>query len=149
MRSLVVLLATALAAQAQQTAATFRPLHLFGDHMVLPAASTVPIGGVEKDTNERNALGFDYDGDGKGSGYNAPSLLGGFGSPPYFHNGACETYACVLSGVTHRRAGLPANAQDPLEDPRARRRLAAYLEAIDEQTRPHRREAAGRDEAEE
>jgi sialate O-acetylesterase len=47
MRSLLVLLATVLAAQAQQqTAAAFRPLHIFGDHMVLPAASCVPISGV-------------------------------------------------------------------------------------------------------
>ncbi|HEU4420429.1 MAG TPA: sialate O-acetylesterase, partial [Planctomycetota bacterium] len=46
MRSLVVLLAMVLPAQAQQTVAAFRPLHIFGDHMVLPAASTVPIGGV-------------------------------------------------------------------------------------------------------
>lgn len=101
------------------------------------------IGGVEKDTNERDALGFDYDGDGRGSGYNTPSLLGGFASPPYFHNGACESFECVLGSVSHRRAGLGQSESDPLEDPAARRALSVYLEAIDRSTPPH---AAAREE---
>ena len=100
------------------------------------------IGGVEKDTNELNALGFDYDGDGKGSGYNTPSLLGGFAVPPYFHNGACETFECVLSVVAHRRAGLPAGRPDPLNERAARDELALYLESIDLRTSPQ-----GSDEA--
>ena len=43
-----------------------------------------------------DALGTDYNGDGKGIGYNVPSLLGIDAVPPYYHNGACETLACVV-----------------------------------------------------
>lgn len=115
-------------------------LNVPGGANVLPGFPA--IGGVEKDANERDALGFDYDGDGKGSGYNTPSLLGGFGSPPYFHNGACETYDCVLANVVHRRAGLRRDASDPLAGAGERRALAAYLETIDLRTRPHRIDGA-------
>jgi YVTN family beta-propeller protein len=97
------------------------------------------IGGVETDTNELAALGFDYDGDGKGNGYNTPSLLGAFAAPPYFHNGACETLACVLADVSHRRAGQPEGRPDLLDDERARADLTLYLEAIDLGTRPQRK----------
>ena len=96
------------------------------------------IGGVETDTNGLNALGFDYDGDGKGNGYNTPSLLGGFTAPPYFHNGACETFQCVLADARHRRAGQRPGQADPLDDETARGMLALYLESIDLQTVPHR-----------
>ena len=63
------------------------------------------VGGIEKATPAAqrrgvarpapDALGIDYNGDGKGIGYNVPSLLGIDGLPPYYHNGACETLACV------------------------------------------------------
>jgi hypothetical protein len=33
----------------------------------------------------------DYNNDGRGNGFNVPSLLGIHASPPYLHNGACET----------------------------------------------------------
>jgi len=47
MRSLLVLLVIGLAVPAQQApVAAFRPSHLFGDHMVVPAGSNVPIRGV-------------------------------------------------------------------------------------------------------
>ncbi|HET6519158.1 MAG TPA: YncE family protein, partial [Geminicoccaceae bacterium] len=51
-----------------------------------------------------DALGIDYNGDGRGEGFNVPSLLGVHASPPYYHNGACETLACVVSDVNHRTA---------------------------------------------
>jgi YVTN family beta-propeller protein len=121
-------------------------LNVAGGANLLPGFPA--IGGVEKDANERNALGFDYDGDGKGNGYNTPSLLGGFASPPYFHNGACESYDCVLANVAHRRAGLSKGDRDPLVGAGERRALATYLEAIDLRTRPHRVGAAD-DETEE
>ena len=80
------------------------------------------------------ALGFDYNRDGKGAGYNVPSLLGIFNLPPYYHNGACETLACVLSDVSHRTAGglLP----DRLADPADQRRVVRFLETITAQTMP-------------
>jgi hypothetical protein len=95
------------------------------------------IGGIEKDTNELDALGFDYNQDGLGSGYNTPSLLGVLDVPPYYHNGACETLACVLADTRHRRAGLAPDERDPLDDARARRDLVLYLESIDEAAPPH------------
>ena len=62
------------------------------------------IGGEEKTaaTGDRralvrqDALGIDYNADGKGIGFNTPSLLGIFQLPPYYHNGACETLVCVV-----------------------------------------------------
>ncbi|WP_394847165.1 beta-propeller fold lactonase family protein [Pendulispora brunnea] len=95
------------------------------------------IGGIERDTNGLKALGFDYDGDGKGNGYNTPSLLGSYSVPPYFHNGACETFQCVLTHVKHRRAGQQPGRPDPLDSDGARASLALYLESIDVRTRPH------------
>jgi hypothetical protein len=94
------------------------------------------IGGVEKDANGLDALGFDYDGDGKGNGYNTPSLLGSHAVPPYFHNGACETFLCVLTVVPHRRAGLAEGQADPLDSRDARSQLALYLASIDLTTQP-------------
>jgi len=96
------------------------------------------IGGVETDSNGLRALGYDYDGDGKGNGYNTPSLLGSFSVPPYFHNGACETFQCVLVDEKHRRAGQRAGQRDPLDAGEARDALAQYLESIDLGTQPAR-----------
>ena len=45
MRTLFLVLATAGPALAQVDTVVFRPMHLFGDHMVVPAATRVPIGG--------------------------------------------------------------------------------------------------------
>src|SRR5204862_5675560 len=38
----------------------------------------------------QDGLGFDYNGDGKGTGFNVPSLFGIRAVPPYMHNGAAE-----------------------------------------------------------
>jgi YVTN family beta-propeller protein len=96
------------------------------------------IGAVEKDTNNNDALGFDHNGDGKGTGFNVPSLLGIHATPPYYHNGACETLDCVLADVNHRRAGLSAGQRDPLRAATARGQLKTFLESIDKDTRPIR-----------
>ncbi|MEW6583055.1 MAG: beta-propeller fold lactonase family protein, partial [Actinomycetota bacterium] len=48
------------------------------------------------------ALGKDHNGDGKGNGFNVPSLLGIHAVPPYYHNGACESLACVVGDRRHR-----------------------------------------------
>jgi YVTN family beta-propeller protein len=85
------------------------------------------IGAIEKDTNNNDALGFDHDGDGKGAGYNIPSLLGIHAAPPYYHNGACETLECVLADVNHTKVGLG-------QDQRAK--LATFLKSIDRGTSP-------------
>ena len=72
-----------------------------------------------------DALGNDHNGDGKGNGFNVPSLLGIHAVPPYCHNGACETLACVVADVKHRTANgtLPDAAATAAA--RADRRLPA------------------------
>lgn len=81
-----------------------------------------------------DALGFDYNGDGKGTGFVPQSLLGAFGTPPYYHNGACETVACVVNDVKHRTAnGL---FPDKLGAAADRAKLVAFVESIDAGTPP-------------
>ncbi len=95
-------------------------------------AGTPAIGGVEKAADGKDALGKDYDGNGKGAGYNIPSLLGAWAQPPYYHNGACETLACVLDDVTHRTANH--ERPDVLGSPTSRAHLAEFLKTLDDQT---------------
>jgi hypothetical protein len=103
------------------------------------------IGAVEKATQnvvagrstpnpEPDALGFDYNRDGRGIGYNVPSLLGIEGVPPYYHNGACETLACVVDNPKHRTAN--GRLPDRLTDARQRAQVVAYLRSIDDKTPP-------------
>jgi YVTN family beta-propeller protein len=96
------------------------------------------IGGAEKTTQgfaagvaqpAFDALGKDYNGDGRGAGYTVPSLLGIDSSPPFYHNGACETLACVLTNVNHR-TGLGAQP-DRLQNARDRDKVVAFLRSID------------------
>ncbi|MBC8160702.1 MAG: beta-propeller fold lactonase family protein [Roseiflexaceae bacterium] len=101
-----------------------------------PVPGQPEIGAVEKDTANKDALGKDHDGDGKGEGYNPPSLLGIYSVPPYYHNGACETLLCVLENVNHRRSGLRAGQADPLDAAAARAKLVSFLESIDADTAP-------------
>ena len=83
------------------------------------------VGAVEKATSALNgvvqaapdALGIDYNNDGQGNGFNVPSLLGIDAVPPYYHNGACETLACVVGNLKHRTA----NGKQP-DGARTRRR---------------------------
>jgi YVTN family beta-propeller protein len=80
----------------------------------------------------QDALGLDQNGDGKGTGFNVPSVLGLLALPPYFHNGACESLACVLTSVPHRTA---ANTQpDKLPGDKERAAVTAFLESIDATT---------------
>jgi YVTN family beta-propeller protein len=92
------------------------------------------IGAPEKSESGLNALGKDHNGDGKGNGYNIPSLLGIWHLPPYYHNGACETLACVLSNENHRKSGLKPGASDPLAGPGERAKLEAWLKTLDAET---------------
>jgi YVTN family beta-propeller protein len=95
------------------------------------------IGGIEKATQALtngvagaapDALGFDFNGDGKGNGFSPPSLLGINAVPPYYHNGACETLACVVSNMRHRTAN--GTRPDLLTSARAREQLVAFLRTI-------------------
>jgi DNA-binding beta-propeller fold protein YncE len=90
-----------------------------------------PIGGIEKDATGRDGLGLDYDGNGKGAGFNIPALLGIWAVPPYYHNGACETLACVLADTRHRTAGLAAGQADPLGAESDRNKVIAFLKTLD------------------
>lgn len=81
-----------------------------------------------------DSLGFDYNNDGKGSGFNVSSLLGIHNLQPYYHNGACETLACVVSDKNHRTAlgRLP----DFLVTPRLQALVVKFVESIDADTKP-------------
>ncbi len=83
-----------------------------------------PARPIEKNANNFQALGA--------AGYNAPSLLSIWAFPPYLHNGACPTLACVLENEKHRNAGGTA----VLDDPAAREALVAFLFSIDKDTEP-------------
>lgn len=103
------------------------------------------IGGVELANSVLNAqkvaqpqllaLGKDHNLDKRGEGYNVPMKLGIYNSPPYLHNGACETILCVVSDKNHRTANgkLPdviGNNQFIQEI------LATFVESIDDRTEP-------------
>jgi YVTN family beta-propeller protein len=99
------------------------------------------IGGTEKATAtlvngvaqpQQDALGIDYNNDGRGNGFNTPSLLGLKLVPPYYHNGACETLACVLSNARHRTANN--TRPDVLANPADQAAVVAFLESIDVKT---------------
>jgi YVTN family beta-propeller protein len=81
-----------------------------------------------------DALGRDYNGDGKGIGYNVPSLLGIHALPPFIHNGACETLACVVGDVKHRTAN--GTQPDGLPNPEQQAAVVKFLETLDVRTPP-------------
>lgn len=101
-----------------------------------PIPGQPEIGAVEIDAAGRDALGLDFDGNGTGVGFNVPSLLGIHNVPPYYHNGSCETLACVVANPDHRTAGLRAGRSDPLTSAGARAQLVAFLESLDAQSVP-------------
>lgn len=92
------------------------------------------VGAEEKNDGGLTALGKDHNEDGKGEGFNTPSLLGIYMLQPYYHNGACETLACVVSNVDHRTAGLKEGQSDPLESATAQAQLVSWLETLDADT---------------
>jgi hypothetical protein len=81
-----------------------------------------------KSTVPQDALGIDFNADGKGTGFNVPSLLGIFPTPPYYHNGACETLACVLGNPKHRTAN--GTLPDRLADARSQQLVVAFLRSL-------------------
>jgi cytochrome c peroxidase len=100
------------------------------------------VGGVEKAAAavvggalvSQDALGIDYNADGKGAGFNVPSLLGIHQLPPYYHNGACETLVCVVGNQRHRTANF--TRPDILANPADVTRVVRFLETIGAKTPP-------------
>jgi YVTN family beta-propeller protein len=105
---------------------------LGGDVGAIEKAASALVGGVAQP--QQDALGRDYNGDGKGIGYNVPSLLGINAVPPYYHNGACESLACVVGNVKHRTAN--GRLPDRLASARAQAQLVAWLETVTAATPP-------------
>lgn len=128
------------AAGANQAQYLYRFLHDIGSFNlnVKGSPNLIPgypaIGGIETDNNELGALGYDYNGDGKGNGYNISSILGTYNLPPYYHNGACETLECVIADSNHRRSGNTSGF-DQLSYPENRRALVEFLKSIDANTK--------------
>jgi YVTN family beta-propeller protein len=82
----------------------------------------------------KDALGLDYNDDGRGEGFNPQSLLGIHAVQPYMHNGACETLACVVGDRNHRTAN--GTLPDRLNTAAKRALVVRFLESIDADTRP-------------
>jgi YVTN family beta-propeller protein len=96
-------------------------------------ATRVVVGGVLQ-AQPQDALGFDWNQDKHGNGFSPPSLLGIFAFPPYYHNGACETLACVLADKNHRTGG--GKFKDVLADPEDQADVVLFLESLDGNTKP-------------
>ena len=105
--------------------------NLIGDNIGADelAAATL-TGGVSQ--IRKDGLGIDYNGDGKGEGFNVQSLLGVHLVQPYMHNGACETIACVVGDVQHRTGN--GKFADVLNTAAKRRNVTRFVESIDNGT---------------
>ncbi len=82
----------------------------------------------------QDGLGRDYNNDGRGAGFNVPSLLGIRSVPPYMHNGAAESLAAVVANVNHRtdNGRLPDRLTNPIDQAN----LVSFLETIDATATP-------------
>ncbi len=89
-------------------------------------ASSAIAAGVTQPAQD--GLGKDYNADGRGIGFSPQSLIGIGASPPYYHNGACETLACVLSDIQHR-TGKGARP-DILTNSADRAKVETFLNSI-------------------
>ncbi|MDQ2995872.1 MAG: beta-propeller fold lactonase family protein [Chloroflexota bacterium] len=92
------------------------------------------VGAPEKATDGKDALGKDHNLDTRGNGFNVPSLLGIWHVPPYYHNGSCETLACVIGNVQHRTA--KGTRPDVLTSQADQNKIIAFLQALDADTNP-------------
>ena len=90
-------------------------------------AAPVVVSGTQ--AAAQDALGKDYNSDGRGIGYNVPSLLGVFNLPPYLHNGAAESLAQMVGDVKHRTAN--GAMPDLLTNATDRALLVKFLESLD------------------
>jgi YVTN family beta-propeller protein len=66
-------------------------------------------------------------------GFNIPSLMSVFASPPYLHSGAAPTLDVVLENVTHRSAG--SGGVDTLANASDRQAVVRFLKSIDRSTK--------------
>ncbi len=82
----------------------------------------------------QDALGRDYNNDGRGIGFNVPSLLGLYAVPPFLHNGAAESLAAVVSDVKHRTAN--GTRPDALGNTNDQAKVVKFLESLDVHTVP-------------
>ncbi len=82
----------------------------------------------------QDGLGIDYNGDGKGVGFNVPSLLGLNVLPPYLHHGAAESLAAVVGDVRHRTDN--GRQLDTLANPADQALVVKFLASIDFNTVP-------------
>jgi YVTN family beta-propeller protein len=103
-----------------------------GDVGAVEKATANLVGGIAQP--QQDALGRDYNGDGKGIGYSPPSLLGINAVPPYYHNGACESLACVVGNPKHRTAN--GQLPDRLGSARAQAQVVAWLQTVTARTPP-------------
>jgi YVTN family beta-propeller protein len=92
------------------------------------------IGGIEKSFDGKDALGKDHNGDGRGNGYNVPSLLGIWALPPYYHNGSCEKLVCVVNNPQHRT--VRGTRPDVLNTQAKRDQVVTFLQSLDANTKP-------------
>ena len=81
-----------------------------------------------------DALGIDYNDDGRGTGFNVQSLLGVHAVQPYMHNGACESIACVVGDREHRTGN--GRFPDTLADPARQALVVRFVESISAKTQP-------------
>src|SRR5205823_1327019 len=95
-------------------------------------AAPAVVAGVQQAAQD--ALGKDYNSDGKGVGYNVPSLLGVHLLPPYMHNGAAESLAAVVADVNHRTDG--GRLADRLSNPADQATVVQFIQSIDATTAP-------------
>lgn len=82
----------------------------------------------------KDALGIDYNADGRGVGFNPQSLLGINLVQPYMHNGACESLPCVVGDLEHRTGN--GALTDFLNTAAKRAQVVQFLESIDGRTTP-------------
>jgi YVTN family beta-propeller protein len=97
-------------------------------------AAAALVGGVAQ--VKKDALGLDYNKDGRGEGFNVQSLLGVNLVQPYMHNGACESLSCVVGDVDHRTGN--GTLPDFLNTHAKRRQVTRFLESVDFDTAPFR-----------
>lgn len=95
-------------------------------------AAAALVGGVSQPA--KDALGKDYNADGRGVGYNVQSLLGVHLVQPFIHNGACESLACVVNDVKHRTGN--GRFPDILNTVLKRNQVRLFVETIDAATVP-------------
>jgi YVTN family beta-propeller protein len=107
--------------------------NLFGNNIGADEKATAAVANGTLQAAQ-DALGRDYNNDGKGVGFNVPSLLGILSLPPYLHNGAAESLAAVVSDVNHRTEN--GRLPDRLASPADQALVVKFLESIDVHTVP-------------